>query len=293
MIPLSIVMPVRNHGEYLQESIESILNQNFTDFEFLIIDDGSIDNSADIIENFSKKDSRIKPFFNNTPQGVTTVLNFLIDKSNSNIIGRQDADDISMNERFTIQLKDIKNYELVSSNYYSNNNNHSILIEKNDTGILIFFKNLFFYYLGAHGQIVFKKRSYDKNYKFCQDYKLFSDIIITDRHSIKIIQEPLYFYRKHKNSVYNYHRKKQLLLSLKISQQNIYRLLGLNLSLKTILDLRAFITNSKSPKLPLPVFNVFLNKIVDVFKNKYCNEKEKTVIDNFIRETYLTIKNVF
>jgi len=293
MIPLSIVMPVRNHGEYLQESIESILNQNFTDFEFLIMDDGSIDNSADIIENFSKKDSRIKPFFNNTPQGVTTVLNFLIDKSNSNIIGRQDADDISMNERFTIQLKDIKNYELVSSNYYSNNNNHSILIEKNDTGILIFFKNLFFYYLGAHGQIVFKKRSYDKNYKFCQDYKLFSDIIITDRHSIKIIQEPLYFYRKHKNSVYNYHRKKQLLLSLKISQQNIYRLLGLNLSLKTILDLRAFITNSKSPKLPLPVFNVFLNKIVDVFKNKYCNEKEKTVIDNFIRETYLTIKNVF
>jgi len=293
MIPLSIVMPVRNHGEYLQESIESILNQNFTDFEFLIIDDGSIDNSADIIENFSKKDSRIKPFFNNTPQGVTTVLNFLIDKSNSNIIGRQDADDISMNERFTIQLKDIKNYELVSSNYYSNNNNHSILIEKNDTGILIFFKNLFFYYLGAHGQIVFKKRSYDKNYKFCQDYKLFSDIIITDRHSIKIIQEPLYFYRKHKNSVYNYHRKKQLLLSLKISQQNIYRLLGLNLSLKTILDLRAFITNSKSPKLPLPVFNAFLNKIVDVFKNKYCNEKEKTVIDNFIRETYLSIKNVF
>jgi len=70
-------------------------------------------------------------------------------------------------------------------------------------------------------------------------------------------------------------------------------LLGLNLSLKTILDLRAFITNSKSPKLPLPVFNAFLNKIVDVFKNKYCNEKEKTVIDNFIRETYLSIKNVF
>jgi glycosyltransferase involved in cell wall biosynthesis len=293
MMPLSVIMPVRNHSEHLHLAIESILNQDFTDFEFLILDDGSIDSSAEIIKEFSIKDSRIKPFFNQTSQGVTNALNFLINKSCSSIIARQDADDISADKRFSIQLAEINNYELISSNFYSNNNDFSILIKKNDPNVLIFFKNLFFYYLGAHGQIVFKKRYYDKPYKFCQDYKLFSDILIADRHSIKVIQEPLYFYRKHKNSIYNYNRKKQILSSLKVSQYNIDKLLGLKLSLQTILDLRMFFNDSKLPKLPLPVFNFFLNKIIKEFKTRYCNEKEEIIIDNYIRETYQSVKNVF
>ena len=292
MMPLSVVMPVRNHSEHLHAAIESILNQDFTDFEFLILDDGSIDSSAKIIKDFSRKDSRVKPFYNETSQGVTSVLNFLINKSSSDVIARQDADDISVDKRLSTQLVEIDSYELVSSNYYSNNHDTTVLIEKNDVNILIFFKNLFSYYLGAHGQIIFKKRCYDKNYRFCQDYKLFSDILITDRHSIKVIQEPLYFYRKHKNSIYNYHRKKQILSSLRISQYNMVKLLGIKLSLVTILDLREFFTNCKQPKRPLPVFNSFLNKIVEEFKKRYCNKEEASIIDNYIRETYLSMKIV-
>jgi glycosyltransferase involved in cell wall biosynthesis len=289
MMPLSVVMPVRNHSEHLHAAIESILNQDFTDFEFLILDDGSIDSSAKIINDFSRKDSRVKPFYNKTSKGVTSVLNFLINKSSSDVIARQDADDISVEKRLSTQLEEIDKYEIVSSNYYSNIHDTTVLIEKNDPNILIFFKNLFSYYLGAHGQIVFKKRSYDKNYRFCQDYKLFSDILIADRHSIKIIQEPLYFYKKHKNTIYNYHRKKQILSSLKISQYNMVKLLGIKLSLVTLLDLREFFTNCKQPKRPLPVFNSFLNKIVEEFKKRYCNEHEAIIIDNYIRESYLSI----
>lgn len=291
MMPLSVVMPVRNHSEHLHAAIESILNQDFTDFEFLILDDGSIDSSAEIINHFSCKDSRVKPFYNETSQGVTSVLNFLINKSSSDIIARQDADDVSADKRLATQLVEIDSHELVSSNYYSNINDNTVLIEKNDPSILIFFKNLFSYYLGAHGQMVFKKQYYDKNYRFCQDYKLFSDILIKDRHSIKVVQEPLYFYRKHKNSIYNYHRKKQIVSSLKISQYNIVKLLGLKLSLVTILDLREFFTNCKQPKRPLPVFNSFVNKIVKEFKNRYCNEEEVSIIDNYITEVYLSMKN--
>ena len=292
MMPLSVIMPVRNHSEHLHAAIESILNQDFTDFEFLILDDGSIDSSADIINDFSRKDSRVKPFYNATSQGVTSALNLLINKSSSDVIARQDADDISADKRLATQMVEIDRYKLVSSNYYSNNHDTSVLIKKNDVNILIFFKNLFSYYLGAHGQIIFKKRCYDENYRFCQDYKLFSDILITDRHSIKVIQEPLYFYRKHKNSIYNYHRKKQILSSLRISQYNIVKLIGLKLSLVTILDLREFFTNCKQPKRPFPVFNSFLNKIVKEFKQRYCNEEEANIIDNYISETYLSMKNV-
>lgn len=72
-IPITVLMPVYNAEEYLVEAIESILNQTFSDFEFLIVDDASTDKSVDIINSYD--DERIKLIHNDKNSGVTHSLN--------------------------------------------------------------------------------------------------------------------------------------------------------------------------------------------------------------------------
>jgi glycosyltransferase involved in cell wall biosynthesis len=106
---VSVLMPVYNAGKYLQDAIESILNQSVSDFEFLIIDDGSTDNSWSIIKKYAKNDKRIKIFQNRTNKGLVKSLNFLIPKTKGTYIARMDADDISLAYRFERQIKFLEN----------------------------------------------------------------------------------------------------------------------------------------------------------------------------------------
>lgn len=101
MPKLSVVMPVYNAQQYLAEAVESILNQTFTDFEFIIIDDCSTDNSATIINSYG--DARIRFYKNETNLGISKTLNRGIELSNAEWIARMDADDISYPARFQRQ----------------------------------------------------------------------------------------------------------------------------------------------------------------------------------------------
>ena len=75
---MSVIMSVYNSKEYLNEAIESVLFQTYSNFEFLICDDFSTDNSLGIIESYAKKDNRIKVFRNNENKGLPSNLNHLI-----------------------------------------------------------------------------------------------------------------------------------------------------------------------------------------------------------------------
>ena len=97
---ISVVMSVYNGEQYLREAIDSILNQSFTEFEFIIINDGSTDNSLQIIESY--KDERIV-LINQSNTGLAKALNIGIEKSRSNFIARMDADDISLPDRLQKQ----------------------------------------------------------------------------------------------------------------------------------------------------------------------------------------------
>lgn len=101
---LSVLMPVYNAGKYLIEAIESIIDQTFYDFEFLIIDDGSTDNSLSIISDYKSKDSRII-FISRENLGVTTTLNQLLGLARGKWVARMDADDISHPLRFERQIE--------------------------------------------------------------------------------------------------------------------------------------------------------------------------------------------
>jgi glycosyltransferase involved in cell wall biosynthesis len=103
-IKLSVIMPVYNAGELLKESMESVLNQTFRDFEFVIINDCSTDNSLKTIKAFQKKDKRIRIINNKENLGVKKSLNKALELSKGEYVARMDADDISLPDRFKIQV---------------------------------------------------------------------------------------------------------------------------------------------------------------------------------------------
>lgn len=101
MPKLSVLMPVYNAEKFLAEAIESILTQTFTDFEFLIIDDGSTDSSLSIIRSYT--DPRIRLVQNEQNLGISATLNKGIELAASDLIARMDADDISHPDRLEKQ----------------------------------------------------------------------------------------------------------------------------------------------------------------------------------------------
>ena len=90
---ISVVIPVYNTEKYLRESIESVLNQTYRHFELIIVNDGSTDSSKDIIDEYAKKDDRIRAFHKQNG-GVSSARNFGIDKAKGDYICFIDADDI-------------------------------------------------------------------------------------------------------------------------------------------------------------------------------------------------------
>jgi glycosyltransferase involved in cell wall biosynthesis len=106
MCLVSVVMSVYDEEEYIADAIESILSQTFIDFEFIIINDGSTDESANIIKSFN--DQRIVLIEQNN-KGLTASLNIGIKASKGKYIARQDADDYSYPNRLECQIREFKN----------------------------------------------------------------------------------------------------------------------------------------------------------------------------------------
>lgn len=109
MSALSVVMPVYNGEKYLKEAIESVLNQTFGDFEFIIINDGSTDKTEEIVKEFAQKDERIVYEKNEKNMGVSYNLNKGMGLAKGKYIARMDADDICGVERFEKQFEYMEN----------------------------------------------------------------------------------------------------------------------------------------------------------------------------------------
>lgn len=208
-------MSVKDGEDYLEESIKSILNQSYKNFEFLICDDGSTDKSLAICNKFAEEDRRVRVITNTQTIGLTKSLNKLIQISKGEIIARQDADDISHEERFSRQLNIYQNkgFDIVTSRA-------KILMSKKTKPRLSFFipkklliklKNPF-----VHGSLFINKQllidvgCYNENFYYSQDYKLFWDLIHRGN-KVKIIYGPLYSIRNVNN-----------ISTLKVKEQKYY-----------------------------------------------------------------------
>ena len=205
---ISVILPVYNSEEYVSESITSILNQTYKNFELIIIDDGSTDNSKVICKNFSKKDNRII-FLDNNHIGLTRSLNKALEIARGHYIARQDADDVSLPNRFEKQikwfLKDKKRVLcgtnckiLTQNNEYKNNRS----LKFSNSGIK---KKLKYSNCFVHSSIMFSKKSaqkfenYDENLEYAQDYDLWWKLSTLGQ--VGNLKEKLVILRNRKNSI--------------------------------------------------------------------------------------------
>ncbi len=106
---ISVLMPVYNAQRYLAQAVESILQQTFGDFEFLIVNDGSTDRSLKILQHYAKRDDRIR-LISRPNAGYLSALNTMLHLAQGEFIARMDADDIAMPERFAHQVEFLRQH---------------------------------------------------------------------------------------------------------------------------------------------------------------------------------------
>ncbi len=216
---LSVILPCYNAEAFLQYSIPSILNQSFTNFELLIIDDGSIDDSYKICNCYAEEDNRIKLYRNERNLGVVRTLNRGIDLSNGAYIARMDADDISDLQRFEKQLNYLETNKVVSVigtraqaidlDGKKLNSKSNIYLEKETIQFSALFTQPLF-----HGSVfgkaaVFKENKYGKDSK-AEDFELWLRMI-SKGIEIENLDETLYYYRINPNSVSQQNERQQKL----------------------------------------------------------------------------------
>ena len=193
---ISIIMSCFNSEKHVESSVESILKQTYEDFEFLIIDDFSTDDTFNILKKYEAKDKRIKVFKNSKNLGLTKSLNILIKKSKGLFIARQDADDTSKSDRLEYQIKFLQSTNFRCCTTRAKIKGSLKLIPKYSyifpNNIVVKFKNPF-----IHGTLLIEKSlmnkigGYDERFVYSQDYKLFSDLL-SKKEKVKIIKKPLY-----------------------------------------------------------------------------------------------------
>lgn len=179
---VSVIMPAYNSEEYIVEAIVSILNQTYKNFEFIIIDDASLDKTIDIIKNFQKKDKRIILVKNRENIGVTKSLNKTLRRAKGKYIIRMDADDFAYPNRFIQQVNIMERHpEVVVSGSYievCNKDLKTKYIRKYHLDDKSIRKHIFRYSPFAHPATIWnakilKKEQYDDRIVVSQDYELY------------------------------------------------------------------------------------------------------------------------
>ena len=153
-------MTIYNHQNYLEQSIKSILKQSYKNWELIACENGSNDNSRNILKNF--KDKRIKKFYFKKNIGRTKCLNYALKKANGKYIAILDSDDIAMPNRFSKQITFIekKNVSLVGS-WYSRIDNDGKITQKLKYSMenSFFIRKILFFNTIGHSTIMFKKKN--------------------------------------------------------------------------------------------------------------------------------------
>jgi len=106
---VSVVMPVYNAQRYLAEALQSVLSQTFTDFELIVVDDGSKDESLSIIKRVAGRDPRLK-LISRPNTGIVGALTDGIEAARAEVIARMDADDVCLPQRFERQVEFLRNH---------------------------------------------------------------------------------------------------------------------------------------------------------------------------------------
>jgi glycosyltransferase involved in cell wall biosynthesis len=202
---VTILMPVYNGEQFLEETIENVLQQTYTDFVFLIINDGSTDGSEKIIQSYT--DTRIRYVKNERNFGLVTTLNKGIDLVDTEFMARMDADDLWVETKLEKQIKvldsqpevgicgtSIRKFGAFEGDFYFPVDNEALKV-----GFL-------FYCTMSHPSVVFRMSflketglRYKTDYFPAEDYKMWIDSLQLTQ--IYNIPELLVYYRQHDTQI--------------------------------------------------------------------------------------------
>jgi glycosyltransferase involved in cell wall biosynthesis len=229
---LSVLLPVYNAEKYLASAIESILHQTYSNFNFIIINDGSTDNSLNILQSFAKNDKRIQ-LINRENKGLVYTLNEGLALIKTPYVARMDADDIALPRRFEKQMEYILNNKdclllgsrviIIDSDgdeicemgdYYSHEEIDQGLLEKK--GQLIYHPSIIF-----QKDIIDQLGGYRSKYPHVEDLDLF--LRVSEQGKIENLKEPLLKYREHISKVGHLHYKEQMTEINDVIKETFYR----------------------------------------------------------------------
>ena len=228
---VSVIMPVYNGERYVREAMESILSQTFTDFEFIIVDDGSTDGTPNILKSYD--DPRIIRLHHETNEGIVYSLNQALEIVRGEFIARQDADDISMPERLEQQVSVLcerPEVAIVGSAYYLiRENGAHIRIEFPPIGDTVIRWRMLFHNSLAHTSVIFRsavvhqhRLRYGPEALPSEDYDLWGRMLCYGE-GLNIGQ-PLVKHRVHWNRISHVAAAEQGSTANRISRSNLERL---------------------------------------------------------------------
>lgn len=207
-MPVTIAIPFYNAELYLANAIQSVFAQTYTDWELLLIDDGSTDNSLEIAKSI--KDPRVKVFSDGKNKRLAARLNEVTSIAKFDYIARMDADDLMDPDRIRIQfdiLEKNQNFDLTSCGTYSILNNYTVIGKRGmDYDDKIEVADIL---LGKvrilHAGILARKKWFERNrynekLELGQDTYMWTKAASLNDFKIKLISDPLYIYRE-ENSI--------------------------------------------------------------------------------------------
>lgn len=208
---VSVIVPIYNSELYLEQCIQSLVDQTYTNIEVVLIDDGSTDKSAYIVECYAKHDDRIKYFFQEN-QGVSKARNYGVQMAQGDYLYFVDSDDWIDSNALSLLMENVleNNIEFAFSNYYYVYDNETKMSHVNsDTQIIKREKMIENYLLlknrGLIGGCLFKRQKWNllglefPKQKQCEEWFLIVQFVCnTD--NIFYSSEPLYYYRQRQDS---------------------------------------------------------------------------------------------
>jgi glycosyltransferase involved in cell wall biosynthesis len=248
---VTVLMPCYNAMPYLPEALESIINQTYSNLEILCINDGSTDETGEVLERYAKIDSRIRVIHNTQNIKLIQTLNKGIDLATGEYIARMDADDISKLNRIEIQLKTIINQccDLVSNGYYlfdSRGNKKTKHLPKCYSSLSCLFASFFITPI-AHASVLIKSNVLKTNhYSFveqnlhAEDYELWTRLLSMNV-QFRNISDVLYSVRINPASVSHQFESSQVDNFISLVQQH-HKMMGvkpIERNLAKVLGLRA------------------------------------------------------
>lgn len=231
---VTILLPAYNAALYLRDSLDSIMRQAFKDFDVLLIDDGSMDDTSKIAIEYSNIDRRIKYYKNEKNIGLIKTLNKGLSLAKGEYIVRMDADDIMFDDRLYKQVKYMdSNPECFvcggQMEYIGGLTGMApILPQKYEDLLYLSLINCPLYHpttIIRNSAIKQFGLKYNDSYKHAEDYKFWSDIIFSHPNSIANIKDVVLFYRISNNQITAKYSDEQDLISKIVRGENVQHVL--------------------------------------------------------------------